>query len=253
MKDSHYADLKLPLIDLEVGNTTTGRKQDKLSRQRERLSEGGNIYDVYWIHQKSQNDIYKEGYVGITSNFKKRMNSHINNNKKYHFKNAINKYGWDNLDKDIIHSNLSLNEALKFEELYRPNQNIGWNSQKGGIIGVEKEWYNIPENKLKHKINTSNATLKWIKEKDNYTKRSNRAKKSWIKNRDSYKNVSVGSNNPKAKLNEIIVFNIRFNLIPLGMNNKEISLLYNVKPYVIAFIRNNKTWKNVVCDSPAHE
>lgn len=253
MGNSHYADLKFPLIDLEVGNTTTGGKQESISMQPERLSEESNMYNVYWIHLKSQNDIYLEGYVGITSNFVNRMSSHNRNKYKNHFKYAINKYGWNNLYKEIIHSNLTLIEALKFEELYRPVQNIGWNSQKGGIIGVEKEWYNIPENKLKHQINTSKATKIAIKEKDNYINRSNRAKNNWKNKPESYKKVSMGSNNPKAKLNEYIVYNIKFNLIPSGMSNKDIALLYKVEDYVIAFIRNNKTWKHVVCDSPAHK
>lgn len=51
MKNYQHADLKLPLIDLEADNNATGRKQDK-TVQCERLSEGDNMYCLYWIHLK---------------------------------------------------------------------------------------------------------------------------------------------------------------------------------------------------------
>lgn len=57
------ADLKFPLIDLEVGNTTTGGKQDN-SVQPERLSEENNMYCLYWIHLKEHRNILNECYIG---------------------------------------------------------------------------------------------------------------------------------------------------------------------------------------------
>lgn len=255
MKDKkHYADLKLPLIDLESGNTETGGKQELFSSvQPERLSEGDNMYCIYWIHLPEHDDIHFQGYVGITSDFKRRMQAHIDNKKEYHFKNAINKYGWKNLVIEIIQENLTLREVLELEEKYRPIQNIGWNSQKGGLLGVEKEWYNIPENKEKHRLNTSKATKLGIAQKDTTEKRSKRAKENWIKNKESYKNVSKGSNNPRAKLNEEQVKCIKCELIPQGIKDKIIGDMYGVKDYVIAFIRKGKNWKHVICDSPDHK
>lgn len=250
---AHYADLKPLLIDLEVDNTTTGGKQDIISVQPERLSGGDNMYSVYWIHLPIQNDINTQGYVGITSNFKRRMQAHLDNSKQYHFKNAINKYGWKNLIKSILYENIILQEALEIEEKLRPKQNIGWNSQKGGIIGVEKEWYNVPENKEKHRLNTSKATKIGIANKDTKENRSIRAKKSREENIDSYKDSFKGSKNSKAILNENQVICIKCSLIPQGIKDKVIGNLFGVKDYVIAFIRKGKNWKHVVCDSPAHK
>lgn len=250
---NYYADLKLPLIDLEADNTATGGKQDNTSVQPERLSEEDNMYCVYWIHLPKQNDIYKEGYVGITSGFKRRMQAHLDNKKKYHFKNAINKYGWNNLEKDIIYSNLTLEKALKIEENFRPIQNIGWNSSKGGVLGVEKEWYSISENKEKHRENTSKATKKGISLKDTAKARSKRAKLNHIIHKDSYKDNVLGSKNPKAILDEEKVKCIKCELIPKGIKDRVIGEMYGVKDYVIAFIRKGKNWKHVVCDSPDHE
>lgn len=250
---THNADLKLPLIDLEADNTATGGKQEQSSVQPERLSEGDNIYCVYWIHTSNHKDILSEGYIGITCNFKQRLKSHRKNKRKTKLTDAIKSYGWINLQKEIIKDNLSLENALKIEREYRKDSNIGWNIQIGGELGVEKEWYNISENKLKHSINTSIKTKEGILNKDSTLARSKRASLSRKTNKNSYKNVSVGSNNGKAKLNEQNVLEIKSKLIPSGMKNKEIAKIYNVKSYVIQFIRKEKTWKHIVCDSPDHK
>lgn len=248
----HNADLKLPLIDLEADNTATGGKQEHSSVQPERLSEGDNKYCIYWIHLKNEKSLNK-GYIGLSIDFQLRMKSHERNKKSNHFKNAIDKYGWDNLIKEIIHFDLILEEALLLEEYYRPVQNIGWNSQKGGELGVKKEWYLIEENKLKHSKNTSKANKKGIQEKDSKEKRSLRAVENRKNNLESYKNCNKGSKNSKAILNEEQVKCIKCELLTQGIRDYKIAKLYNVKPYVINFIRKNINWTHVVCDSPAHE
>ena len=249
----HNADLKLPLIDLEAGNTATGGKQEQHSVQPERLSEEGDIYCVYWIHASNHSDKLSQGYIGITCNFKERLKSHKKNKKKTKLTDAIKAYGWNNLQKEILFNNLSLQKALDIEEIYRIIPNIGWNIQKGGELGVDKSWYDILENKEKHSLNTSKNTKLGILNNDSKENRSNRAKLNRLNNKESYKNVSVGSNNGKALLNEKQVKIIKCKLIPSGKSNKEISKIYEVKSYVIQFIRTEKTWKHVVCDSPAHK
>ncbi len=249
----HNADLKPSLIDLEAGNTATGGKQDSTeSGQPERLSERDN-YCVYWIHTDSHKDPFCEGYVGITRNFKTRMKAHRKNKKKSPIVDAISTKGWKELNKEILHKGLTEEEALYKEASYRPSLNIGWNLQKGGEIGVSPEWYEEEENRLMHSEKTSLGTLKGIRENDTTEERSKRAKKSRKINAASYRDNNRGSKNPKARLNESQVYDIKFKHIPKGMSNPEIAKIYNVKPYVIAFIRKGKTWRHVVCDSPAHK
>lgn len=246
-----HADLKPLLIDLEADNNATGGKQElPNSVQPERLSKGGNIYSVYWIHHPTQFS-YKDGYIGITKNFKSRLKEHKLNKRDTHFTRAIKKYGWNNLIKEIIHKELTLEEALKLEFNYRPKQSLGWNSQKGGELGVEGDWYNILENKEKHSLNTSIKTKEGIKLNDSKEKRSKRAKDNWIKNRDSYNRE--GSKNSRAILDEEKVKCIKCNLLKQGIKDYIIAKIYNVKPYVINFIRKEKNWKHVVCDSPDSE
>lgn len=251
--NTNNADVKLPLIDLEADNTATGGKQEEYSGQPERLSEGDDNYCVYWIHTSNHGDKLSQGYIGITCNFKERLKSHRKNKKKTKLTDAVKAYGWNNLQKEILFDNLSLQRALDIEGIYRIMPNIGWNIQKGGKLGVDKTWYNVPDNKIKHSSNTSKNTKLGILNNDTKENRSNRAKLSRINNKESYKNVSVGSNNGKALLNKDQVKIIKCKLIPSGKTNKEIGEIYNVKSYVIQFIRTEKTWKHIVCDSPAHK
>lgn len=246
------ADLKPPLIDLETDNTATGRKQDN-SVQRERLSEGDDKYNVYWIHLENHYNPYTQGYIGITKDIKQRFNEHKKARHKYRISFAIKKYGWENLIKDVLFSKLSKASALEIERSYRPIENIGWNYKVGGDAGIPSDWYLDDNNKKKHSLNTSIATKKAIAEKDSREKRSARAINVWVNKPYVYANISSGSNNPKARLNEQQVYNIRFNLIPMGLSNSEIAAAYNVKNYVISQIKTNKTWKHVVCDSPDYK
>lgn len=254
---THNADLKLPLIDLEADNTATGGKQEQCSVQPERLSEGDNMYCIYWIHLPEytfdKGDELTHGYIGLTCNYKERMKSHKKKKSKTHLTDAIKKYGWDNLNKVIMYENLSFRDALYIEHILRPGSNIGWNIQMGGVIGVEKEWYDIPKNRKRHKINTSLATKIGIAEKDTFEKRSERAKLSRLNNKESYKKVPVGSRNGRALLNEQQVKCIKFELIPEGFKDRVIADMYGVNPPTILQIRHGKTWKHIVCDSPDHE
>ena len=57
---------------------------------------------VYWIHCSNHTDIFTQGYVGVTKRFERRIWEHLKLNGNTYLKNAINKYGWDNLIKEKI-------------------------------------------------------------------------------------------------------------------------------------------------------
>lgn len=230
------------LIDLEARNMATGRKLEK-SLQRERLSEGGQMYCVYWIRLKEHADLSSEGYVGITKNLKERLRAHKKNRRKSHFVYAINKYGWNNLVVEFLHENLSLQEALSIESSLRPTRSIGWNSQRGGELGVEAEWYNDESNRQRHKEATSAATKAGIALKDTTEARTQRAKDNWIRNRDSYKEISKGSNNPRAILTEEQVKKIKELLSEESL--KDLADMFGVRLHVIQQIKSGKNWKHV--------
>lgn len=237
-------DVKPSLIDLEAGDTATGRKQT-LTMQRERLSERGIVYCVYWIRKVTHSDVSSEGYVGISKNFKERMRHHKRNRKNTPLTRAISKYTWDALVKEILHVDLTLEGALVIENSLRPSERVGWNLQRGGYLGVNPEWYDIPCNRKQHSDATSEKTKVGIQEKDTKVARSARAKANWANNRESYKNVSVGSSNPKAILDEDDVHFIKYTLFPANLSNTDIAQLFGVKHYVISFIRIGKNWKHI--------
>ena len=93
------------------------------------------IYNVYWIHREQDTDITQNGYIGISCNVKSRLLEHKRSGNQ-HLTNAFNKY------KDIRLSILlqGTKEYCSFiEEKLRPNQNIGWNIEKGG--GIPPSWF----------------------------------------------------------------------------------------------------------------
>lgn len=203
------------------------------------------MYCVYWIRKENDLDIMSTGYVGITKDFTERMRAHKKNKKKSPLIDAIKAYGWHNLKATVVKDNLTLEEALKEERYYRPSINIGWNLQQGGNLGVEPSWYDEETNRAKHSKATAIATKRAIKEKDTTEARSARAKASWKKTRAKRVEAVTGENNPRALLTAEQVSRIKYVYIPAEYSNKQIAELYNVKPYVISFIRTGKNWSHI--------
>lgn len=88
-------------------------------------------YSVYWIHHPDHTDMFTQGYVGVTASATKRFNEHKVKTQNKHLKNAINKYGWDSLVKEVV---LMADKAycLMIELKLRAEDSIGWNIIKGG-------------------------------------------------------------------------------------------------------------------------
>lgn len=91
---------------------------------------------LYWIHLPSHNNIFEQGYIGITNNAKARFNRHLNDAKKgsqYSIHRAIRKYK-DELVFSIIHV-ADYETIMRLETIYRNEINIGWNINAGGQLG----------------------------------------------------------------------------------------------------------------------
>jgi hypothetical protein len=200
---------------------------------------------VYWIRKEEHSDIYTEGYVGITKKtLIERVREH-KKNRRHHSIVASQLQKHSDLVCTVVHEVETLEEALELEAMYRPTHLIGWNLQRGGEIGVESEWYSNPENRLRHSMKTSEATKRGIALKDTTEARSERARLNYQNNLDSYKGMSVGEKNSRAILTESDVVKIKYELLPQGLTDKEIAAMFEVKHYVIGFIRRGKNWKHV--------
>jgi GIY-YIG catalytic domain len=123
------------------------------------------INQVYWIRHKNHNDLFTQGYIGVTSNFKERIRQHFKNSKGgYHtdksLSQAINKYGKD----QIIVENLLFGDSdycYQIEKQLRPKAFIGWNMREGG--------YHTP-----NPFPKGSKMPKWIVQKANQTKKAKR-------------------------------------------------------------------------------
>lgn len=92
---------------------------------------------VYWIRAPHHSDMFSEGYIGVSVNAYKRWNyGHFWAQKNQRHDNtvmarAIEKYGWDNLIKEIV---LVADERYCYdiESKLRSEENVGWNLCIGG-------------------------------------------------------------------------------------------------------------------------
>ena len=87
-----------------------------------------------------------------------------------------------------------------------------------------------------NRMNPSADNLEWVTHEENI-------KRAYEKG--SYDGRIVGIKNPKAKLNENIVKDIR-NDFDLGMSQKKISVKYNVPWSTVHNIITHQTWKHVI-------
>ena len=100
---------------------------------------------MYTVYQH-KNKINGKIYIGITSrNPEERWgNNGCNYKSSPHFYAAIQKYGWDNFEHNILFINLTKEQAcLKEQELIREfnsmNREFGYNSTSGGEFFVMNE------------------------------------------------------------------------------------------------------------------
>jgi len=102
-------------------------------------------YCVYWIREKSHTDLMSQGYIGVSGNVKERFASHKGmwSGTNNHLRNAIKKYGWDNLEKTVLLL-AEKDYCLEIERKLRPADKIGWNLTIGGgyppiLVGPKPE------------------------------------------------------------------------------------------------------------------
>ena len=94
--------------------------------------------NLKWFVYKHTNLVNGKVYIGITHDIKKRWS---NNGRQYwsnrHFKQAIEKYGWDGFLHEIVYENISYEEACSHEiELIAKynacDREYGYNKSPGG-------------------------------------------------------------------------------------------------------------------------
>lgn len=94
------------------------------------------LTSVYWIRHKDHDDIFSQGYVGVSKNHEVRWKQHKSKiNKKVHdnahFAAAVEKYGWDALVKEVVVF-AEKDYCYEIENKLRPKEQTGWNIAPGG-------------------------------------------------------------------------------------------------------------------------
>lgn len=79
---------------------------------------------LYWLRDKNCKNIFRDGYVGVTSNPTRRRAQHRYDCKRY------DRF-WS-FDEMIIILEANLEECLRMENMFRPHEMIGWNTKPGG-------------------------------------------------------------------------------------------------------------------------
>lgn len=139
---------------------------------------------VYIVYQHI-NKINKKSYIGITSSSIKVRSG--KNGRNYsecpHFWNAIQKYGWDNFDHNVLFSGLTHDEACEIEkklirELKTYDPEIGYNIASGGD-GFDSDTMLRRWKDETHKNNMINAMREAWKDPGKRKRRSESAKTRW--------------------------------------------------------------------------
>ncbi|MCZ2224288.1 MAG: GIY-YIG nuclease family protein [Chitinophagales bacterium] len=222
---------------------------------------------------KITNLIDNKIYIGITNNFNRRMYRHKKECHNEHLKRAIEKYGWENFNKEILKILETKEEVIKEEldtiEYYRNNFFELYNISGGGegtvylkmsdetkkkISDFNKVFANTDKerkdrsNRIKGNKNP-NFGIPMTDERKNLLLKSHLGKplseETKLKMSESLKGKFSGSKNPMSKLKEFQVLEIR-EKFALGQYSKsELSKIYNVSNSAIDLIINRKTWKNI--------
>jgi predicted GIY-YIG superfamily endonuclease len=132
------------------------------------------MYTLYWIKNCNCEDPFKHGYIGITKqSLNERFLDHKNNHKNKYLKNRCRQS-----DTTIVSlfENLSKDDAQKLEFKYRPEENIGWNINKGGDLPPCRKG-KVSEKSL---LRGENRTQKQIK---GHQLQSETMKKHWAEGR----------------------------------------------------------------------
>lgn len=189
-------------------------------------------------------------YIGKTSDFTKRMSKHKNialgshpkEFKSIHF--AISKYGWVSFEKFILSEHSDEKEAYEMEIFwikFFDSKINGYNETIGGEgagSGIDNPMFG-----KSHTVSAKAAMSEKRKGKlnPNFGKQFSENSKKIM----SAKKIDVynGENNPRAKLTNIQVKEIREKSKSYSIN--ELSIEYGVKRNVIERIIRGETYKNV--------
>ena len=137
----------------------------------------GSACAVYWLKLSEHDDMFTQGYIGVSSDVEFRWRQHLKKKENPHLEHAINKYGEHSIIKQIVLI-AERDYCLDIEKKLRPEPKIGWNIAIGGgnpptDYGVKFQkghvsWNTgvpVPEETRQKIANTLKGNIPWNKGK----------------------------------------------------------------------------------------
>jgi len=172
-----------------------------------------------------------------------------------YFYNAINKYGWDNFEHEVVASNLTKEEADNFEKLLIAklnllNPNRGYNLQEGGSNGRPSEIAiqkmreaNSGENHPMYGKHLPESTRKKISEAKTGEKNNFYGKHHSAESKQKMREANSGSQNVKSK--KVFQYNLQGDFIKEWDSMTDIAKFYNVgRTTVMRHCRSESIFKH---------
>lgn len=206
---------------------------------------------------KTTNNINGKIYIGKRSGNVNRF--YLGSGKI--LKLAISKYGINNFSREILeycdtNGELAEREIYWIKKLGSQDRNIGYNILDGGFGGwdpsIWKDRKHTEETRKKisdnhHDVTGENNPMYNKKHSDEsrlVMRNKQLGKKAKEETKKLMSSQRFGENNPKSKLTEEDVRNIRYQNLN-GMSTSDILKMYPVKKACIWKILKNRTWKNI--------
>ena len=172
-----------------------------------------------------------------------------------YFYHAIQKYGWDNFEHEIVASNLTKEEADNFEKLLIAkldllNPNCGYNLQEGGSGGRMLESTkqklrerNSGENHPMYGKHLLESTRKRISESKKGEKNNFYGKHHTEETKEKMRNANHGPNNTRSK--NVFQYDLQNDFIKEWDSMTDVAEFYNVgRTTVMRYCRSGKIFLN---------
>lgn len=211
-----------------------------------------DVYCVY-VHINKTNS---KMYVGQTCKIPQKRwdNGNGYKNQPYFWK-AIQKYGWNNFEHDIVASNLTKDEADNFEKLLIKKLNLldpayGYNLREGGSHGRLSEEHkqkisesNSGEKHYMYGKHLADETKKKISDTHIGEKNNFYGKRHSDESKRKISKANKGVNNSHSK--KVYQYDIYGNLIKEWENMTRVAEAYNIgRTTVMRYCRSEKLFKD---------
>ena len=215
---------------------------------------------LYWIHETYEDNIFTDGYIGISQDIQKRFREHKADSSNVNVKNHIDKHGVDSLNYTVLCKDTEW-ICLDLENFFRPEPYIGFNVAIGGHKSRGRTGMPHTE-ETKRKIGDShrgrevteetrellrNRIPNWVlpEESRQILRDRNATAFEDPGYRKAHKDSVTANPNMAKKLDEESVRAIKVALMEGKLSQAKIAKAHNVSQSIVCNINTGKIWDYV--------